>query len=355
MASVSGFDPLFSALENSVPGRIQNYYVPHYARNGKQIHVWQRFWQLVKSPRRVQYQEMANSPFVECRHEIIAAEVLSCAERNPDALVLLSAGENQFGYNFANASDSIRRRTLLCLHQPPSWLRLHWRDFSTLNGLGAIICFSQEQIKFISDICTTPTILIRHGVCHDFFRPTDSSSANTPPRLIFVGQWLRDFDTLAAAMELVWSEQPETRLDCVVIREVRNHPALLKLARDARVHWHADISPETLRKLYQQADFLFLPLIDSAANNAIVESLASGLPIITSRVGGVVDYVPEATGELCTPGDASSHAKTVLRWIQNREHIQDSAVIAREFAEYDLDWARIANNLIFELHQLAYL
>jgi len=353
MAAVSGFDPLFEALQNCMHGQVQNCFVPQDASICERFPLFQLLWRKIKASYQVEPQRLASSPFVDRRHEIIAAKVVSIAAQYQEALVLLSAGENQYGINFANSSDSIRRRIAICLHQPPSWLRLNWCDFSSLSGLGAIICLSREQMEFIAGICTTPTILVRHGVSLDFFRPTETSSTNASPRLIFVGQWLRDFDTLAAAMELIWRVQSDTRLDCVIIREARCHPALVRLARDQRVHWHADIAPEALLKLYQQSNLLFLPLIDAAANNAIVEAMATGLPIVSTRVGGVTDYVPEAAGELCGPGDISAHAEAVLRWLPNRERCKEAGFIARKFAETDLDWGRIASKLVSELQLLS--
>lgn len=354
MASVSGFDPLFTALSDCFPGQVHDFCVPDNACAIEQASLSQRIWRNIKPSHQTASKGVASSPFVELRHEIIAAKVIRFAKQHQDALVLLGAGENQYGINFANADNSIRRRISICLHQPPSWLRLNWRDFSSLNGLGAIICLSHDQMEFISGVCTTPTIFARHGVCHNFFHPDKTFSTNSSNRLIFVGQWLRDFDTLTAAMELIWRKQPETRLDCVVTWEARNHPALLKLARDQRVHWHADISPEMLRDLYKKSTILFLPLLDSVANNAIVESLSMGVPIVSTLVGGVTDYVPDNECELCPPGDIVAHAEAVLRWLPDRERQMKAGDICRKFAETELDWGCIANCLLSELQLLKF-
>jgi glycosyltransferase involved in cell wall biosynthesis len=351
MAAVSGFDPLFVALERSLPGKVHNTLPPDIDMRDRKYLLQGLLNQMFKRSKS-KINKSANSPFVEPRHENMAMDALHKAQLYPDSLILLAAGENQLGLTFDNAGDLVRKKIIVCLHQPPSWLRLNWRDFSNLNGLGAIVCLSSEQARFVSNVCTTPIIVSRHGVCHDFFKPADTVASVSSPRLIFVGQWLRDFDTLVESMGLIWQEQPETSLDCVIIREARNHPALLRLARDSRVKWHANITPEALRDLYQQADLLFLPLIDAAANNAIVESLASGLPIISSQVGGAVEYIPENAGELCAAGDAHAHAHAVLQWLQSRERIRESALVARKFAENDLDWGNIASNLISEIQHL---
>ena len=347
MSKVSGFDPLFTAIENSCDCQVQNYFFPQIASEQLSI------IQMVRRKLSFLYVDNTSryriNPFIGEQSENIAAKVILVAEQNPDALVLLSAGEDQFSHNFINANDSVKKRIVIFLHQPPSWLRLQWRDFSALNALGAIICLSEEQREFISGVCTSPTILIKHGVCHDFFRPDPSNKVMVMPRLLFVGQWLRDFDTLAGSMELIWQERPDTLLNCVIPRFARNHSALMRLARDKRVTWHADITPEALRDIYLKSTILFLPLIDATANNSIVEALASGLPIVSSNVGGIPDYVPDNIGELCIQGDVHSHAQAVINLFHNYERMNDYIYASRKFAEYELDWERIARKLVSEL------
>ena len=344
MSSVSGFNPLADFIRNHCGGGFIDYFVPtDNIRGGLPIICGKILSKIYPAKNRT---EIADSPFVTSSDEKIAHDVVRSALHYPAAMVLLMSGENQFGANIAKAPESVRSRVILTLHQPPSWLRLHWRDFSTLNGLGAIICLSKEQQAFVTSVCNTPTIFLRHGVCHDFFKPSGSLPAQESPRLLFVGQWLRDFETLADAMEQIWAKRPDVHLDCVIIRQARNHAALLKLARDPRVNWHADIPPEALRSLYQQASLLFLPMIDAAGNNAVVEALASGLPIVSSLVGGLSDYLPGGAGELCRVHDVNAHAQAVLLWLPDLERRRQASIIGREFAERELDWNLIAAGLV---------
>lgn len=347
-APVSGFDPLFFSLEQQFPGRVISYFFSTPPEAVRRIHHFRKMWRLIRGSTHITT-PVRTSPFVSEHHEIFGAMVIRRAKRHPNALILLSVGENQFGMRFAEAEASIRRRTVLFLHQPPSWLRLHWRDFSALDGLGAIVCLSHDQMEYVAGNCRTPVILSRHGVCHDFFMPKATPLSSTSAKLLFVGQWLRDFETLGKAMALVWIEQPKVTLDCVIPYERRNHPALLKLARDPRVAWHANVSPEALRDLYQNATLLFLPLIDATANNALAEALSSGLPIVSTRVGGAVDYIPDAAGELCSPYEVGTHARAVLKWLGEQTRLEKAALAGRSFAQNSLDWKTISHDLIENL------
>ena len=164
-----------------------------------------------------------------------------------------------------------------------------------------------------------------------------------------VGQWLRDFETLERAFSIINKIRPDVELDCVIPRSARNSEPLIRLARHNNVRWHCDLSPEHLRSLYQVSTLLFLPLVDATANNAIVEACACGLPIISTAVGGIPEYVQAHFGELCPPCDHEAHAKAVLSWLNNPERLSNARLEARQFAEQNLNWEIIAHDLSREI------
>jgi hypothetical protein len=64
---------------------------------------------------------------------------------DPAAVVILSAGETQYGRVLSETKRDMRSRLVVCFHQPPSWWRLHWRNYQVLDGLRCIVCLSEEQ------------------------------------------------------------------------------------------------------------------------------------------------------------------------------------------------------------------
>jgi|LakMenEpi03Aug12_release.lakeMendotaPanAssembly.Ray.scaffolds.fasta_scaffold05340_3 glycosyltransferase involved in cell wall biosynthesis len=288
----------------------------------------------------------AGSPWATDRHRYAANQALALLERYHDSLCLLPAAEDEFCSDFACAPSDVKCRIFVCFHQPPGWFRLNWRSFDDLKSLGGIVCLGHEQAAFFRSVCESPVHLLRHGVRHDFFQPPEDISMRKDNRLLFVGQWLRDFETLSNAMALVWSRRPDVQLDCVVPRFARNSEPLRRLAMDQRVTWHAELSDEQLRGLYQAADLLFLPLLDAVANNAVVEALACGLPIISTHVGGMSENLPSGAGQLCQLSDALSHAEAICNWLDDPARREVAGVTARNFAQENFDWGAIGSKLV---------
>ncbi len=331
MGSVSGFDPFISAVE-ALPGVTStSVWVPDKI---PPMGLWERLHGRLTRPSSA---PRAPSPFTARRHEWITHRVLSAMSAVRDAVGLLSAGENQYGGVFSSAAPEIRSRLVVCFHQPPSWWRSHWRDVSLLKGLKAIVCLCRDQQDYFTALSSTPVIMVRHGVLHDFFTPKFERLAGSP-RLLFVGHWLRDLDVLEMAMNLIWQSRPDIELDCLIPIHARHHPVLTRLAGNSRVHWHSGLASEQVRELYRQATLLFLPFTDAAANNGIVEALACGLPIVSTRVGGIPDYVSDDCGRLCAPGDAKGHACAVIDLINNKELLDRKKHACRRHAEKTLNW-----------------
>jgi glycosyltransferase involved in cell wall biosynthesis len=348
MAAASGFDGLANAICNAAGHNAVTSFHKSQPSRSVSSRIRRRLESVRGIGRTAESPQGGVSPFLQPAYTEPAREVRNLLETNPAATGILLSGEEQFTDALVGAPRAIQCRLVIALHQPPSWLRLHWRDFRALDQLKAVVCLSSEQAEFLKSVCFAPVIQLLHGVAHDHFRP-DSTGPHAAPRLLFVGHWLRDFSTLLETMTLVWAELPEMELDCVVPRHARNDDNLLRLAREDRVRWHDGISADALRDLYTNADLLFLPVIDATANNAVVEALACGLPVISTRVGGMPDYVTAATGELCEAADPASHAAAVLRWLRDTNRRRAASVAARAFAEQSLNWNKIASQLLNQL------
>jgi glycosyltransferase involved in cell wall biosynthesis len=57
---------------------------------------------------------------------------------------------------------------------------------------------------------------------------------------------------------------------------------------------------------------MIMPLHDATANNAVLEGMACGVPMVISDVGAVRDYVSPAGAEIIPPYDARRMAESTI-------------------------------------------
>ncbi len=67
---------------------------------------------------------------------------------------------------------------------------------------------------------------------------------------------------------------------------------------------------------------------------AATEAMASGVPVVGARVGGIPDVVQEGvTGYTFAPGDVEALVQAVRRVAMDRDRLPEMAAAARSFAE----------------------
>ena len=205
-------------------------------------------------------------------------------------------------------------------HQPPSVLEKMYLGASlyarvrarALRCLDFIAVVSRWQISFFQSIAPrVPVLFIPHGVDVSYFAPAASNRPRRSGYCITVGHWLRDWKVLAEAVELVDARCPD--LSFVIVSESAGARAI----RSPRVKLYRSISDEELRSLYWGAEFCVLPLKDSTANNALLEAMASGLPLVVTDVGGVRDYVCTNCAILVPPNDPDALARAIVELHQD--------------------------------------
>jgi len=74
--------------------------------------------------------------------------------------------------------------------------------------------------------------------------------------------------------------------------------------------------------------------------------MACGLPIVSSTVGGLLDYTRESFADLLPVGDAEGMAYAILRLAGNPDERRTRGMAARRHAEENLTWENIARQTI---------
>ncbi len=227
----------------------------------------------------------------------------------------------------------IRPRIVVTYHQPPEILdSLIIKD--VVRKLDCITVVSPEQASYFKEFIDPDKIhLILHGVDTDYFKPGDTPRRNGKFQCITVGHYLRDFKALRKVAERLSSYRN------IEFHVVSSQATEIEDLQNVTIY--SGIDDDMLLKLYQQSDILFLPLLQSTANNALLEGIACGLPVVSTYLPSVATYVPGKEALLVRNNDPKQLADAILHLVLNPQDRKKMALEARKRTE-ELDWRNIA-------------
>lgn len=178
-----------------------------------------------------------------------------------------------------------------------------------------------------------------HNVVDDFFYQTDRAHEITKSRgheiktLLHVScfdERAKNIKGLLRAVKMLSKKRQDWRLVLVGTgadyREVRAYADSLNLP-EGLLTWTGELTPLQVAEQFDQADLFVLPSRYENAPVVISESLAKGVPVISTCVGGIPEMVNEQCGILVTPGDDTELAQALER-------------ILNQYADYDRNYIR---------------
>jgi glycosyltransferase involved in cell wall biosynthesis len=91
---------------------------------------------------------------------------------------------------------------------------------------------------------------------------------------------------------------------------------------------------EKLPNLYAAADIFVLPALYENFPFAILEAQSTGLPVVSTRVGGIPELIIDNhTGLLVDPGDHEQLADAIMKLLQDSSFAQELGRKARQVIE----------------------
>ncbi len=243
----------------------------------------------------------------------------------------------------------------------------HGRDMYDLDGTRAKYKLLRRAIRpFVNRYITVSTDLanwlvqrvgvrpervtqIYNGVDLERFhprvepRPSLWAEGSVPPGGMIVGtvgrlEEVKDQLTLVRAfLHLLDTESSaRSRLRLVIIGDGllrKEAMRLLKSASAEHLAWlpgeRSDI-PEVMRAL----DLFVLPSLREGISNTILEAMASGLPVVATKVGGNPELVMEGeTGSLVAASDPAAMAEAILSYFKDPAKVKRHGDAGRKRAE----------------------
>lgn len=187
--------------------------------------------------------------------------------------------------------------------------------------------------------------MITPGVDTEVFHPDDSPSGDSAPRradVVFVGRieaesrW-KGIDTLVTAFAAVADRVPQATLHLVGdgndVERLQGMVADLGLSD--RVVWHGALGHESVAEVLRGAGVTVLPSLTESESfgMTLIEAMASGCPVIGSRIGGIPFVIrDEVDGLLVPPGDAEALAAAITRVLEDHDLAEELGRHGREAA-----------------------
>jgi glycosyltransferase involved in cell wall biosynthesis len=211
--------------------------------------------------------------------------------------------------------------------------------------LDAITLVSAEQLPIFKGLVPPEKLhVILHGIDTSFYRPAYSLQSDTRFNCITVGHWLRDFPAIAEVATMM-QEDRSVHFHIVASPPPTGFEHLksltLYLEGLKNVTFYKGVSDDEFVRLYHESHLLFLPLIQSTANNSLLEGIACGLPVVSTDLPSVRAYVPGKEAILVKENSAPALMDAVLRLKNDPVEYRRRATAARKRAE-ELDWHKIA-------------
>ncbi len=218
------------------------------------------------------------------------------------------------------------------------FLRLIWRDAS------AVIANSQGLRDLARDFdAQTDIPIIPNGV--DLVRHTAGTREWSPAQILTVGRvvYQKGLDigmrALAGLKDLNWA--------WYIAGDGAQMPGLRSLAQQLglteRVHFLGWQAHEELAKWYHQANVFLFPSRHEGMPNAILEAMASGLPVVATRIAGNEELVLDRmTGALTAPEDVESLREGLRRLLVDANLREQMGGAGRRRVEQEYAWDTVA-------------
>jgi glycosyltransferase involved in cell wall biosynthesis len=227
---------------------------------------------------------------------------------------------------------------------------------TTLNRAQQIICSSDKVRDIFLSQFSHKSVTITPGVDIEKFYPSNIERKN---KLLFVGS-LNKSDNhkglifLLGALKIIKQTCPDIGLD--VVGEGTGMSMFEKIAEEYdvadSVRFLGGQYDEELATLYRESNIFILPTLNDSFPLVILEAMASGVPVISTNVGGIPTMIDDKeTGYLIEPGDSIVLAEKIQYLLDNPEIAKAFGNKGRNKVVQNLTWnnqAEKTNSVLIE-------
>lgn len=194
----------------------------------------------------------------------------------------------------------------------------------------------------------TNSELVPFGVDTRQFVP--SKKKRPQPTILFLANLLRrkGLQFLLQAMPMILENIPETQL--IVVgggpSDAYFEDLTEELGISSCVKFMGPVAHNKTVDWYQECDLYCLPSLGEPFGISLLEAMSCGKPVVTTRAGGVPDFIEDGQcGYLVPPRDSQALAAAIIKILTNRSLAEKMGAYNRDLCVKDYDWEIIVDKL----------
>jgi len=198
-----------------------------------------------------------------------------------------------------------------------------------------------------------PFEVIPHGVDTALFHPrTKPDSDPSPVRMVFVGRIavFKGLEFLVRALGQLARNPEMPDWELLLVGDGPDRPRIERMAADAnlsdRLVWKGWVLKPEMPEVYRAADLFVFPSLDEGMPNVVLEAMASGLPVVGTKISGTEELVdPGVTGLLVEPGTVEPLQRALETALRDKAWREECGRAGRARAER-LSWRAVADRFL---------
>jgi glycosyltransferase involved in cell wall biosynthesis len=222
------------------------------------------------------------------------------------------------------------------------------RYYRTLNRAQSILVAVGAMHNSLPLQLQEKSKLVPFGVNTDQFEPSDNQGPK--PTILFLANLLKrkGLRFLLEAMPSVIQNIPDVKLN--VVGGGPSEVYFRNLVKDWGISSHVEfvgpVSHNKTIKWFQQCDLYCLPSLGEPFGISLLEAMSCGKPVVTTRAGGVPDFVEDGKcGYLVPPRDRQALATAIIKILTDRSLAKKMGDYNRELCINNYDWEIIVDKI----------
>jgi glycosyltransferase involved in cell wall biosynthesis len=217
----------------------------------------------------------------------------------------------------------------------------------------SFIAVSQESAKQLRDITQSQNIsVITNAIDTSVFNGDKKSLTDEPGgdavRLLFVGAVgkLKGEKDLIKALALLRDNKPNLKISFLGYGAENLKDYCEKFEVGNLVEYLGAVPMDERIEFFRRSDIFVLPTYAEAMPMSVIEAMAAGLPVISTRVGGIPELIEDGVdGILFAPGDVGALAEKISFLLNNKDTRIKIGKKAKQKAREQMDFRVYVNKL----------